>query len=79
MSLLKDAGFRLNNVDATIVAQVPKLAPHITNMKQVLADDLGVQASQVNIKATTTEQLGFEGREEGIAALAVVLIEKTFI
>jgi len=75
MLLLRDAGFRLNNVDATIVAQVPRLAPHITDMKQVLADDLGVQASQVNIKATTTEQLGFEGREEGIAVHAIALIE----
>jgi 2-C-methyl-D-erythritol 2,4-cyclodiphosphate synthase len=76
MQLLNDAGFRLNNVDATIVAQAPKLAPHIDKMKQLLADDLEVGASRVNIKATTTERLGFEGREEGIAAHAIVLIEQ---
>ena len=76
MQLLNDAGFRLNNVDATIVAQAPKLAPHIDKMKQLLADDLGLDVSRVNIKATTTERLGFEGREEGIAAHAIVLIEQ---
>jgi 2-C-methyl-D-erythritol 2,4-cyclodiphosphate synthase len=76
MQLLNDGSFRLNNVDATIVAQAPKLAPHIDKMNQLLADDLGVDASQVNIKATTTERLGFEGREEGIAAHAIVLVEQ---
>ena len=76
MQLLNHGSFRLNNVDATIVAQAPKLAPHIDKMKQLLADDLGVDASRVNIKATTTERLGFEGREEGIAAHAIVLIEQ---
>jgi len=77
IQLLKNAGFKLNNVDSTIVAQVPKLAPHIDNMRNLLADDLGVNVSQVNIKATTTERLGFEGREEGIAAHAAVLIEQS--
>lgn len=76
MQLLNDGSFRLNNVDATIVAQSPKLAPYIDKMKQLLADDLGVDASRVNIKATTTERLGFEGREEGIAAHAIVLVEQ---
>ena len=76
MQLLNHGSFRLNNVDATIVAQAPKLAPYIDKMKQLLADDLGVDASRVNIKATTTERLGFEGREEGIAAHAIVLIEQ---
>jgi 2-C-methyl-D-erythritol 2,4-cyclodiphosphate synthase len=76
MRLLSDAGYRLNNVDTTIVAQVPKLAPHTDAMKQLLADDLGVDPSQVNIKATTTERLGFEGREEGISVHAIALIEQ---
>ena len=76
IQLLNDGNFRLNNIDATIVAQAPKLAPHIDKMKQLLADDLGVDVSRVNIKATTTERLGFEGREEGIAAHAIVLIEQ---
>lgn len=76
MQLLNDGSFRLNNVDATIVAQAPKLAPYIDKMNKLLADDLGVDTSQVNIKATTTERLGFEGREEGIAAHAIVLIEQ---
>lgn len=73
--LVIDAGYQLNNLDATIVAQSPKLAPHIDQMRQLLADDLSVGLSQVSIKATTTERLGFEGREEGIAAHAIVLIE----
>ena len=76
MQLLNDGSFRLNNVDATIVAQAPKLAPYIDKMNKLLADDLGVDTSQVNIKATTTERLGFEGREEGIAAHAIVLVEQ---
>ena len=76
MELLTNTGFKLNNVDATIVAQAPKMAPHVENMQQNLADDLKVSTTQVNIKATTTEKLGFEGREEGIAAHAIVLIEQ---
>jgi len=77
VNLLNDAGFKLNNVDSTIVAQAPKLAPHIDNMRDLLADDMGINVSQVNIKATTTERLGFTGREEGVAAHATVLIEQT--
>jgi 2-C-methyl-D-erythritol 2,4-cyclodiphosphate synthase len=72
---LKAAGFRVSNVDATIVAQAPRKAPHIPKMIGNIASDLGVQPSAINIKATTTEELGFVGREEGIAAQAVALIE----
>lgn len=65
------AGYAVGNVDATIIAQAPKLAPHIVAMVANIAADLGVEVSQVNIKATTTEKLGFTGRGEGIAAEAV--------
>ncbi len=68
-------GLRVVNVDSTIVAQAPKLSPYIEAMAANLADDLGVKRDQVNVKATTTERLGFAGREEGIAAYAVVLLE----
>lgn len=74
---LMDAGsYRLGNADVTILAQAPKMAPHIASMKELIARDLDTVTSQVNIKATTTEKLGFVGREEGIAAHAVVLLEK---
>ena len=62
------------NVDATIVAQAPKMAPHIETMRGSIAEDLGVAVDQVNVKATTTERLGFTGREEGIAVHAVALL-----
>jgi 2-C-methyl-D-erythritol 2,4-cyclodiphosphate synthase len=68
------AGFSVGNVDATIIAQAPKMAPHIAEMVSNIAADLGVEKSQVNIKATTTEKLGFAGRGEGIAAEAVCLL-----
>ena len=68
------AGFVVGNVDATIIAQAPKMAPHIAAMVANIAADLGINASQVNVKATTTEQLGFTGRGEGIAAEAVCLL-----
>ena len=68
------AGFTVGNVDATIIAQAPKMAPHIAAMVSNIAADLGVDASQVNVKATTTEKLGFTGRGEGIAAEAVCLL-----
>lgn len=68
------AGYRLNNLDVTIMAQAPKMAPHISAMRQCLAADLAADISQINVKATTTEQLGFVGRKEGIAAEAVVLL-----
>lgn len=72
---IDEAGWSVVNVDATIVAQAPRLAPHIPAMAANLAADLGIAPAVVNIKATTTERLGFIGREEGIAAQAVVLLE----
>ena len=74
-ALLDERGWRLENVDSTIVAQAPRLAPHIPAMVANIAADFGVSADCVNVKATTTEKLGFAGREEGIAAHAVVLIQ----
>ena len=67
-------GWKVGNVDATIVAQAPKMAPHIETMRQLIAEDLNVELDQVNVKATTTEKLGFAGREEGIAVHAVALL-----
>ena len=75
-ALLTQSGFQVNNVDATIVAQAPKMAPHIEQMRQLLAEDLQVEISRINIKATTTERLGFTGREEGIAVHAIALVEQ---
>lgn len=71
---IKEAGFRVGNVDATIVAQAPKMAPHIPRMTANIAADLGIAVNAVNVKATTTEQLGYTGRGEGIAAQAAVLL-----
>lgn len=73
--LLKERGLKAANVDATIIAQAPKMAPHIPAMRANLAADLGVAADAVNVKAKTTEKLGFVGRGEGIAAEAVALLE----
>lgn len=73
-SLLKEKGWRAGNVDATIIAQAPRMAPHISAMRAHIAADLGVFEDVVNVKATTTERLGFTGRGEGIAAEAVCLI-----
>ncbi len=75
-AMLAQAGFRPHNVDATIVAQAPRLAPHVDTMAANIAADLGLPRERVNVKATTTEQLGFTGRGEGIAAMAVALIEE---
>ncbi|HSD99440.1 MAG TPA: 2-C-methyl-D-erythritol 2,4-cyclodiphosphate synthase [Burkholderiales bacterium] len=72
--LLKERGLKAANVDATIIAQAPKMAPHIPAMRANLAADLGVAADAVNVKAKTTEKLGFVGRGEGIAAEAVALL-----
>lgn len=69
-------GLRVANVDVTIIAQTPKLAPYIGAMRANLAADLGIVEERVNVKATTTEGMGFTGREEGIAALAVALLEE---
>lgn len=76
VSLLAAKGYRVGNADITVCAQHPKLNPHIPSMQAVLADCMETDADNVSIKATTTEKLGFVGREEGIAAYAVVLIEK---
>jgi 2-C-methyl-D-erythritol 2,4-cyclodiphosphate synthase len=73
---LKSRGWRVGNVDATLIAQSPKMAPHIARMTAHIADDLGVAIEHVNVKATTTEKLGFTGRGEGIAAEAVCLIAR---
>jgi 2-C-methyl-D-erythritol 2,4-cyclodiphosphate synthase len=72
--LLKEENYELSNVDCTIIAQKPKMAPHIDAMRKRIAELLEVDVSQINVKATTTEKLGFTGREEGIAAQAAVLI-----
>ncbi|RSK34235.1 2-C-methyl-D-erythritol 2,4-cyclodiphosphate synthase [Bhargavaea beijingensis] len=69
-------GWKLGNVDCTIMAQRPKMAPHIDKIRARIAELLHADVAQVNVKATTTEKLGFVGREEGIAALAVILLEK---
>ena len=76
VSLLASKGYRVGNADITVCAQHPKLNPHIPSMQAVLADCMETEADNVSITATTTEKLGFVGREEGIAAYAVVLIEK---
>jgi 2-C-methyl-D-erythritol 2,4-cyclodiphosphate synthase len=71
---VQQRGYRIGNLDLTVMAQAPKLAPHILAMRQLIAADLQCEVSQVNVKATTTEKLGFVGRKEGIAAEAVVLL-----
>lgn len=76
LALADQKGYLLGNVDATIVAQRPKLAPFIAEMRANIAKDLDAEPDRVNVKATTTEQLGFAGRGEGIAAYAVVLMER---
>lgn len=76
MELLRDAGYTLGNIDATVAAERPKLNPHIPEMKRVMAEVLQVDVDDISIKATTTEKLGFTGRQEGIAAYATVLIQK---
>ena len=79
MKLLRDAGYELGNIDATIAAERPKLNPHIPAMKQTLAAVMQVDEEDISIKATTTEKLGFTGRQEGIAAYATVLIQKCYL
>lgn len=76
VSILAEAGWRIGNVDATVCAERPKLNPHIPAMQACLAPLMNISPEDVSIKATTTEKLGFTGREEGMAAYAVVLIEK---
>lgn len=72
--LLKERTYRVVNVDSTIIAQAPRMAPHIAGMQANIAEDLGVDPALINVKATTTEKLGFTGRGEGIAAEAVCLL-----
>ena len=73
-NMVCNAGFGIGNVDATIIAQAPRMAPHIPRMVENIAADLGIAMNAVNVKATTTESLGFTGRGDGIAAQAVVLL-----
>lgn len=72
--LVNTKGYKLANADMTIIAQAPKMSPHIEQMRSHLAKDLGCDIGQVNVKATTTEKLGFEGRKEGVACQAIVLL-----
>lgn len=74
VALVRDRGLSVGNVDATIIAEAPRMAPHIPAMVRCIAEDLGVDDDRVNVKATTTEKLGFTGRGEGIAAEAVCLL-----
>lgn len=74
--LVQEQGYGVVNIDATLMAQAPKMTPHIEAMREVIAADLNVALGQVNVKATTTERLGFTGRGEGIAAEAVVLLDR---
>lgn len=76
MRLLRDAGYELGNIDATVCAERPKLNPHIPLMKKTLAEVMNVDEEDISIKATTTEKLGFTGRQEGISAYATVLIQR---
>jgi len=71
---LVERGMRLGNLDCTVVAQAPRMGPHIDSMRANMAEDMGVSPEQVNVKATTTERMGYTGRREGIAAHAVVLL-----
>jgi len=73
--ILADAGYRINNIDSTIIAHRPKLSPYITEMRTSLSDALGIDAEQISVKASTSNGLGFIGREEGITALAIATIE----
>ena len=76
MKLLREAGYELGNIDATVAAERPKLNPHIPLMQKTLAEVMNVDEEDISIKATTTEKLGFTGRQEGISAYATVLIQR---
>jgi 2-C-methyl-D-erythritol 2,4-cyclodiphosphate synthase len=73
---IRDAGWKVGNIDATIIAQAPRMAPHVARMVENIASDLGIAPAEVNVKAKTTERLGFTGRGEGIAAEAVALLDR---
>ena len=74
--LLREEGYEINNIDSTIIAEKPKMAPYIQGMRKNIAEALGIDEGQINVKATTTEGLGFEGRKEGIASMAIVSIKE---
>ena len=76
-ALVQGEGYRVANLDGTVICEQPKLASHVPAMRQNIADDLGAQVGQVSVKATTTERLGFCGRGEGIASLAVVCLQRS--
>lgn len=76
VALIATKGYRVGNIDATVCAEQPKLNPHIPAMQQCMAEVMGISPDDISIKATTTEKLGFTGRQEGISAYAVVLVEK---
>ena len=76
MTKINDLGCEVHNADITILAQAPKLAPYLPSMRKVLAGDMRIDVSNINIKATTTEKMGFVGREEGISVFAVVLLNR---
>ena len=76
VELVREKGYEIGNIDATICAERPKMNPHIPEMQRVLSEVIGIDIDDISIKATTTEKLGFTGREEGISAYAVALIEK---
>jgi 2-C-methyl-D-erythritol 2,4-cyclodiphosphate synthase len=76
VDLIREKGYEIGNIDSTICLQIPKINPHIPKMKTVLATVMGITEEAISIKATTTEKLGYVGREEGVSAYAVVLIEK---
>jgi len=76
VGLMTEKGYQLCNADITIVAQAPKMAPHLVAMRECLSEDLNCKIDQINVKATTTEKLGYTGRKEGIAAHSVVLLER---
>ncbi|MBE6923504.1 MAG: 2-C-methyl-D-erythritol 2,4-cyclodiphosphate synthase [Ruminococcaceae bacterium] len=76
VGLVKENGYRISNVDVTMIAQKPKLKDHIPQMRANIASDLGIEENRVNVKATTEEKLGFTGREEGLSCYAVCLLEE---
>jgi 2-C-methyl-D-erythritol 2,4-cyclodiphosphate synthase len=76
VKLISEKGYKVNNIDATVIAQAPKMAPHIEQIRRNIADALQVDVDCVNVKATTEEKLGFTGRKEGISAHCVCLLEK---
>lgn len=77
VKLIKEKGYSIGNIDATVILETPKIMPHVANMKKALANVIGITEEDVSIKATTNEKMGYVGRQEGISAHAVALIEKS--